>query len=665
MTPSRFAERLERRALFALTVFTIDPALSAITLAGEAAGFDLERQDDGSLRARYDGAIVADYVAGTSIRFLGGSEITAETRGRFDPGDAPGNYAGEADQFGATVFEGVIRRLQLDLFSDLLPITGGNFASTGEKVRVTGGRFSYDSPVSEDSFDLAGNEVANKTATQSSAVTGTDGVTRLTIPVDVTYQYDSADAELRLTGQIVATAGPDGGLRPRVDANGGGFGTGHASVFTTGGPAAGIVATGDDGLKVSDFDSTSLAGATAALAGPVPDGASEVLAVDTGGTPLTATWDPATSHLRITGAAPTATYQRVLRTLTYANTAATPTLGDRAVTLYAEDATGAGPVSDLTVGVEEPFNPNTVRIGDGENRSAAFTDADGTVTTITLTGGGTATVRLSGAAAQQTRRGGTVVVTGTNVQLLAIEAAGTGALSRINVRTAGGNGAVDLARASVAGPLASFGGRGVNVTEGLDFDGRVNALSLREVSNAAVTGTSFGRVNVAGSVVNSTIDVADPFSPALPTLGNLAVRGVLTGTRVSAVGTIGAVRAAGLINSVLYAGLTGSEAFPSTAAGYANEAAIRSVTLRAASGGATFDNSVVAANNLGRLNLGTIDTDNAAAPFGVAADTIGAVAGTGPSGQRLRLSKLDDPAALVAALPGLGFTFGDFQIRLV
>lgn len=660
-----FAERLERRALFAVTVFTIDPARSAITLDGEAAGFDLDRQDDGSLRARYDGAIVADYVPGTSIRFLGGSDITAETRGRFDPGNAPGNYAGEATQFGATVFEAVIRRLQLDVFSDLLPITGGNFASTAEKVRVTSGRFSYDSPVTEDSFDLAGNEVANKTTTTSSVITTTDGMTRLTIPVDVTYEYDSANAKLRLTGQIVAEAGPDGGLQPRVDANGTGFGVNHASVFTTGGPAISIVATGNEGLKVSDFDSTSLTSATAVLNGPVPNGAAEVLAVDTTGTPLTATWNRASFHLSITGTAPTGVYQQVLRTLTYANTAAAPTLGDRTVSLWASDATGPGSTADLTVSVEEPFNANVVRIGDGENRSATFTDADGTVTTITLTGGGTATVRLIGATAQATRRNGSVLVTGTNIAFDRLEVAGTGPLSRLSIRTVGGNGAVDLPEATVAGAIAAFGGRGVNATGDLDFSGRVTALTLRDVSAATITGPGFGRVTVGGSMVESTLEVEEALNPVVPAIGSLAVRGAITGTRVSAVGTIGSVKAAGLINSVLHAGLSGTEPFPSTAAGFANEAAIRSVMLRAAPGAAAFDNSVIAANNLGRLNLGVIDTDNGTVPFGVAADAMAALSGTGPTGQRLRLSKLHDPVALAAALPGLGFTFGDFQIRLV
>ena len=51
---SRLAERLESRRLFAITVFTIDPSLSAITLSGSAAGFDLERQAEDAARETGD-----------------------------------------------------------------------------------------------------------------------------------------------------------------------------------------------------------------------------------------------------------------------------------------------------------------------------------------------------------------------------------------------------------------------------------------------------------------------------------------------------------------------------------------------------------------------------------------------------------------------------------
>jgi hypothetical protein len=660
---TRFVHRLERRRLLAITVFTVDPTQTAVTLDGHAQGFDFKRQDDGSLHARYDGAIVADYVPGTSIHFLGGSRVAAEMRGRFDPGNAPGNYAAEVKQFGVTVFEGVLRNLQLDLFSDTLPVASGSFSSAGERARATAGRFSYSSPFDDGGFDLAGQEAVNKTTTASTVVTGADGVTRLTIPIDVTYTHSDPDAEIHLTGQIVATAGADNGLRPRVDANGDGFGTASQATFTTGGPPVAAVATGTDGLTVADFDSSSLASATATLLAR-PDGAAETLAVDTTGTGLAAAYDASTGVLTLTGSAAPSVYQQVLRTLTYADTSATPTLGDRTVRITASDATGPGPAADAVVSVEEPFNVNAVRIGDGENRSVTFADADGTVSTVTLTGGGSATVRFSGAEKQTKRRRGDVLVSGADVRLVRIEATGTTPLTRVGIRTAGGNGTVDLGGATADGPLASFGGRGVNATGTLDFNGRVAAATFRDVSAAILTAPGITRLIVGGSVAGSTITLEEPFNPALPALGSLLVRGAISNSKISTAGSIGVVKASGLIDSGVFAGTTGTDPFPSTAAGYVADATIRSVTLKSATA-ATFQNSVVAARHLGRINLGGVTTSNGGTPFGLASDTIAFLAATAPTGQKVKLTKLDDPAALAARLATVDFPFGDFQIRLV
>jgi hypothetical protein len=660
---TRFVHRLERRRLLAVTVFTIDPTLSAVNLDGRAEGFDFKRQDDGSLHARYEGAIVADYVPGTSIHFLGGSQVRAETRGKFDPGNAPGNYAAEVRQFGVTVFEGVLRNLELDLVSDTLPVNSGSFSSAGEKARATAGRFSYASPFSDGSFDLAGQEGANKATTASTVVTGADGVTRLTIPIDVTYTHGSPDAEIHLTGQIVATAGADNGLRPRVDANGSAFSTGSEATFTTGGPPVAAVATGTDGLRVADFDSPTLTSATASVLAR-PDGAAEVLDVDAAGSGLTAVYDVNAGVLTLTGSASPAVYQQVLRSLTYADTAPTPTLGDRTIRIAASDATGPGPAADAVVSVEEPFNVNAVRIGDGENRSVTFTDADGTVGTITLTGGGSATVRFTGAEAQKTGRLGSVRVTGSDVRMARIEAIGTGPLTRLNIRTTGGNGTVDLGGATADGPLAVFGGRGVNATGTLDFNGRVGAAAFRDVSAATITASGITRLAVGGSVAGSTVALGEPFNPALPALGSLLVRGTITNTRIATAGAVGVVKASGLIDSGIFAGTIGTDPFPSTAAAYAADASIRSVALKSSTA-ATFQNSVVAAKHLGRISLGIVNTANGLTPFGVAADTISGLTATAPTGQKLKLQKLDDPAALAAKLAALNFPSGDLQIRLV
>jgi hypothetical protein len=358
-------------------------------------------------------------------------------------------------------------------------------------------------------------------------------------------------------------------------------------------------------------------------------------------------------------------YQQILRTLTYNNTAEAPTLGERTVSIVVSDGDGAGTAAESVISVEEPFDANVVRIGAGENRSATFVDGDGTVTTVALTGGGTATVRLEGATGQTVRRGGAVLVVGTNTRLLRVEAAGTGPLSRLVFKTAGGDGAADLPEARVDGALNAFGGRGVSATGAIDFNGRVNTASFGTVAGADVTATSIGKMNLAGSMTDSTLSVEDPFAAALTSLTALTVKGPISGSRVSSVGSIGSVRAGGLVNSEIYAGVVSTERLPAAPANFLNEAGIGRLTLVAPRGASAFDNSVVAANNLGRLNLGVVDTDNGGTPFGVAADSITALVAAGPLGQRLRLANLDDPTAAASTLTGSGFPFGDLQIRVL
>jgi hypothetical protein len=233
------------------------------------------------------------------------------------------------------------------------------------------------------------------------------------------------------------------------------------------------------------------------------------------------------------------------------------------------------------------------------------------------------------------------------------------------MRARGGNMAVDLGGVTSAGPLNTVGGRGVNLLGDLDVNGRINKATFNNVTDADITASSILKMSVAGAMTTSTLTLDDPFAPLVPVLGSLAVRGSITGSRITATGNIGGIKAGSLVGSDVYAGITGTDRFPSTAGAFANEAVIGRVALKAPLGTASFDNSVIAANNLGRISLGLIDTDNGGVPFGVAADAIASLAGTNASGQRLTLVLLDDPAVLAAALPALPFTFGDLQIHLV
>ena len=651
-------ERLEGRLLFAMTVFTVDADRSAIVLSGEAKGIDLERQGDRSLRASYDGVIVAD-VQDNSIRFLGGGELVAETRGSYDPGNAPANYAAEAEKFGVTLGQAAVRGLVMDVTSEALPLAAdGSFASSGEQIAVTSGRFDYDvRSGGEGNFDLAGRSGANVTAAPST-VTTVDGVKTLTIPVDITYNYD--DAELRLLGTIVGTVGSDGGTGPRVDANGPSAGTAFENLYTIGVTTdAGVV---DQNGTVTDFDDTTLASGRVTLA-TRPDGEAERLAAFTAGTPITASYDAATGVLTLGGTASVDQYQQVLRTVTYNNTAAAPTPGDRSIQIVLNDGDGDGAAAASTIKVEEPFNANVTTIGTGANKSAVFTDADGTVTTITLAGAGTATVRFSGATEQVAAKG-VLRVTGTDVRLVGVAATGTSALSKMTFKPVGGNGAVDVAGITADGALSSVGGKGVNLTGVLDVNGRIGKAAFNSLTGATVTAGSILSLAVAGNVSSSTVTAEDGFVPLAPSLGTLAVKGRVENSTIASAGNIFSVKAAGMVGSNVYAGLAaGADRFPGAGA-FASEAGILKLTLKGAAGAATFDDSVIAADNLGKINLGVVDTDNAA-PFGVTGDTVAGLTATNTSRQKLKLTKLDDPTAAATAIAGQTFTYGAFEVRVV
>ena len=88
------------------------------------------------------------------------------------------------------------------------------------------------------------------------------------------------------------------------------------------------------------------------------------------------------------------------------------------------------------------------------------------------------------------------------------------------------------------------------------------------------------------------------------------------------------------------------------------------MTVRSKDAGA-FSNVVIAAGTLNRLTLGSIATTNNGVPFGMAADAIASLNATGPGGERVRLSRLDDPAAAAAAITALGVDLGDFEIRVL
>ena len=195
-------------------------------------------------------------------------------------------------------------------------------------------------------------------------------------------------------------------------------GTGYSTTYTPGGSPVAIAAAD---ATVTDADNSMLAWMTATIASR-PDGDSETLAATTSGTSITSSY--ANGVLTLSGVASLADYQQVLTTITYSDTAASPTAGDRTINVVANDGVLSSASATSTVTVASGSAPegysitaNDSQINASDNTSAGFTFAGTTVGdtynySVASSGGGTA-VTGSGTVSSATQQ-----VTGINVSTL-------------------------------------------------------------------------------------------------------------------------------------------------------------------------------------------------------------------------------------------------------
>jgi surface-anchored protein len=112
-----------------------------------------------------------------------------------------------------------------------------------------------------------------------------------------------------------------------------------ATTFTAGGPAVHLT---DPNATLTSAGSQNLTSLAVTLFNN-NDGANELLNVELGASGLTATWTSnpdGSATLLVTGTASLATYESVLRTLTYSNSSANPDTADRYVGFVATDDLG-------------------------------------------------------------------------------------------------------------------------------------------------------------------------------------------------------------------------------------------------------------------------------------------------------------------------------------
>jgi len=195
-------------------VFILDPEQSLITISGSVLGGTITNQGPASLTTKFAGSISVA-VTGGSVQFLGGSQITAQTNGSWQP-KADGTAGSETADFGGYANVGIaagnaaLRNILLDLISPPLTLNGGQFdsssltfffpsnATSSLAYNVTGLLNK------QGTIALTGYATNKITALSSLVSTGSQQV--LTIPVDATYFFKvltANDTVIRLKGQLV------------------------------------------------------------------------------------------------------------------------------------------------------------------------------------------------------------------------------------------------------------------------------------------------------------------------------------------------------------------------------------------------------------------------------------------------------------------------------
>jgi peptidyl-prolyl cis-trans isomerase A (cyclophilin A) len=385
-----------------------------------------------------------------------------------------------------------------------------------------------------------------------------------------------------------------------------------------------------------------------------------------------------------------------MMTLSYASNVT----GRAHVTVTATDLGGGTATQTFLVDVGVTGDEANIPVGTGTgaHKMVQFKQADGTTVSVSLKGAGVANLLVSGdTVTQNTLKNGTQVVTGTNLTLTSVSTTGTNAKSTLNFATKGGGKVVNVGTLTTDAPIGTINGKLVNLTGNLNVAGTAKSIMLHGANNGTITigggtqaltlkgTTAFSNESlVSAAPVNSitvpawdggsnaTSSISAPTIKTFNVKGDLAnttvhligagvqlstlkVGGAMTAVNVNASGEIKSVTARSMANSHVFAGvgtLAAGQPLPASASDLSTSALISSVSVKT-----TFSNSNIAAQSLGHLTLGTVQTSNGGTAFGVAGRSITSVTfSTDTSSKRQTLKKL------AAATDSK--TFGDFDVTV-
>lgn len=220
-----------------------------------------------------------------------------------------------------------------------------NVVTTAEVEGIVGGTYRLEIALLDpsnnnidtvfDTFTVNAGETVIRTNTPSYPLSGGTGT--YTIQASL---FDIATGRLQaidiVTFYHVVGEGPRFAPEIDLDADDSGpvSGTGYAATLHS----PGQVRIADTDLLVTDDDDTDLESATVTLVNH-PDGTDEGLTASTGGTSITAVYDPGTGILSLNGTDTLANYMQVLRSVRYTNNASDPDLTIRTIEFVVNDGT--------------------------------------------------------------------------------------------------------------------------------------------------------------------------------------------------------------------------------------------------------------------------------------------------------------------------------------
>lgn len=303
-------------------------------------------------------------------------------------------------------------------------------------------------------------------------------------------------------------------------------------------------------------------------------------------------------------------------------------IGTAHITVKATDLGGNVATTTFAVGV----GMTQVNVGKGAaTKLLRFTEAGGAVAQISLNGPGIASVSLNGSGLSQSTKHGVTTITGA-AQGITIATTGTTGASTLTIT---GRGAVSVGGLATDGSLRAINGTSTVLNGNDTINGAIGSLTLASLSGSTLSASSIGRLVVRGAIDSSTIRVG---------------------------GNIASISAGSITNSKIYAGvgtLAAGQNLPAALSGFAAPAAITAVKV----GRGGFANSDVAAETLGNLSLGTIQTSNNGTAFGVAGHSLRSLTGVA-GGKHLRLQKIATETDVTSQAAKEGVAFQDLVVDI-